>query len=217
MKSDRREFLLAAGVYGAAVAASVAVPLRAIAADDEKMDKEADAEISAPEDLMREHGVLDRILLVYEEGLRRMRSKENVPPDAFHRPAALVRSFVEDYHEQLEETFIFPRFEKGNELVELVGVLRRQHAAGRRLTDIVLRNAVKDAFTSEESRQAVTGACRSFIRMYRPHAAREDTVLFPALYGLLGGKTVKELGEQFEEQEHRRFGEGGFHKAVEEV
>lgn len=215
MKSDRRGFLLAAGAYGVAMVA--AAPLKVIGADDKEMDNENETEISAPEDLMREHGVLDRILLIYEEGLRMLQVKEEVPPEVFHEPAALVRSFVEDYHEKLEETFIFPRFEKGNELVELVGVLRRQHAAGRRLTDVVLHNAVRDSFTSEESRQAVTRSCRSFIWMYRPHAAREDTVLFPALYGLLGGKTVRELGEQFEEQEHRLFGEEGFHKAVGEV
>src|SRR6186997_713716 len=29
--------------------------------------------------------------------------------------------------------------------------------------------------------QSLAGALRSFVRMYRPHEAREDTVLFPAL------------------------------------
>ena len=54
---------------------------------------------------MREHGVLNRILLIYEEGLRRLRDKEEVTPDVFHKPAMLVRKFVEDYHEKLEEHF----------------------------------------------------------------------------------------------------------------
>jgi hypothetical protein len=53
--------------------------------------------------------------------------------------------------------------------------------------------------------------------MYRPHAAREDTVLFPALRALVPGKEYAELGEQFEEKEHALFGEGGFHGIVEEV
>ena len=42
-----------------------------------------------------------------------------------------MREFVEDYHEKLEEDFLFPEFEKRNELVPLVKVLREQHAAGR--------------------------------------------------------------------------------------
>jgi hemerythrin-like domain-containing protein len=62
-----------------------------------------------------------------------------------------------------------------------------------------------------------TGSCEAFVRMYRPHAAREDTVLFPALYTVMAAEQVKVLGEQFEEEEHRRFGEHGFERAVEQV
>jgi hypothetical protein len=58
---------------------------------------------------------------------------------------------------------------------------------------------------------------RSFVRMYAPHAAREDTVLFPAFRGVIGGSAYRELGEQFEDQEHARFGEHGFENAVAEV
>lgn len=47
-------------------------------------------------------------------------------PDVFLRPAMLVRKFVEDYHEKLEEKFIFPEFEKTKKLVDLVKVLREQ-------------------------------------------------------------------------------------------
>ena len=76
---------------------SVAPSLAALA-DDKKDDKKGqpEEEVGAAEDLMREHGVLNRILLVYEEGLRRLRTKEEVTPDGFHKPATLVRKFVED-------------------------------------------------------------------------------------------------------------------------
>lgn len=173
--------------------------------------------MGAAEDLMREHGVLNRILLLYEEGLRRLRAKEDVPPDVFHKPATLVRTFVEDYHEKLEENFIFPAFEKQKKLVELVAVLREQHRAGRRVTDVILRHAVADQFRKEDARQKVVRSCRAFIRMYRPHEAREDTVLFPALHKILSGKQLKELGEQFEKEEDRLFGEEGFEKTVAQV
>src|SRR5947208_13808815 len=85
------------------------VPGLAVARADEK---KAEEEVTATEDLMREHGVLNRALLVYEEGLRRLRAKEEVPPEVFHRTATLVKTFVEDYHEKLEENFLFPEFEK---------------------------------------------------------------------------------------------------------
>jgi hypothetical protein len=53
--------------------------------------------------------------------------------------------------------------------------------------------------------------------MYRPHSAREDTILFPALREIVSAAELAELGEQFEEIEHQRFGEGGFSTVVEEV
>ena len=56
-----------------------------------------------------------------------------------------------------------------------------------------------------------------FIRMYRPHEAREDTVLFPSLHKIVPAKRLKELGEQFEKEEDRLFGEEGLEKTVDQV
>ena len=100
--------------------------------------------------------------------------------------------------------------------VELVTVLRQQHASGRKLTAEVLQIATKERLAKAGPREQLTRACAAFIRMYRPHEAREDTVLFPALYKVVGAKEVKELGARFEE-EYRLFGEEGFEKTVAEV
>ena len=51
---------------------------------------------------MREHGVLKRVLLVYEEAIRRIDAKQDVPPEAV-RNGDIIRTFIEDYHEKLEE------------------------------------------------------------------------------------------------------------------
>jgi hemerythrin-like domain-containing protein len=183
---------------------------------DDKKEK-PEEEVGATEDLMREHGVLNRILLIYEEGLRRLRVKEEVTPEVFHSCATLVRKFVEDYHEKLEENFIFPEFEKKNKLVDLVKVLRTQHQAGRAVTDVILRNTVADRFRKEEPRKELIASVHAFIRMYRPHEAREDTVLFPAIHQILPAKQIKDLGEQFEKEEDKLFGDEGFEKTVDQV
>src|SRR5205814_2393637 len=106
--------------------------------------------------------------------------------------------FVEDYHERLEENFIFPAFEKKGRLADLVKTLRKQHEAGRGLTDVILREAAADRFNKDKGHDALIATCTAFIRMYRPHEAREDTVLFPALRTVLPAKEIKDLGEQFE-------------------
>lgn len=64
---------------------------------------------------------------------------------------------------------------------------------------------------------AGAGALAGFIRMYRPHEAREETVLFPALREIVAGKDLDALGERFEEREHRLFGDRGFEGMVQRV
>jgi hemerythrin-like domain-containing protein len=203
--SNRRQFLLAT--------ATLSVPA-VVFADEPKKEEE---DVGATEDLMREHGVLNRILLIYEEGLRRLRSREAVPPAVFREAANLVRKFVEDYHEKLEENFIFPEFEKHKKLTDLVKVLKQQHDAGRGQTDVILRDAADDRFLKEDARRELVESCQLFIRMYRPHEAREDTVLFPALHKIMSAKQLKDLGERFEKEEDRLFGDEGFEKNVDKV
>lgn len=218
MNNDRRSFLKVTTAFGVGVIASSRYGLRGEEKKNmQDQNEHAEEAISATEDLMREHGVLNRVLLVYQEGLRRLRSNEEVPPEVFHATASLVRKFVEDYHEKLEETYIFPEFEKQKKLTDLVATLRTQHQAGRKVTDVILRNAVADRFAKVDARQEIIRSCEAFIRMYRPHEAREDTVLFPALRKIVPAKRIDELGEQFEEQEHRFFGEEGFDRTVEQV
>jgi len=82
-------------------------------------DKDKEPEVSATEDLMREHGVIRRALLVYFEAVPKLRAKSStVDPAALHQTAQLFRTFGEDYHERmLEEQHIFPLIRKqGGEL-----------------------------------------------------------------------------------------------------
>lgn len=161
---------------------------------------------------MQEHGVLERILLVYEEAAARADRGAPLDTTALAGAAGIVRRFVEEYHERLEEDFVFPKLETARREAELVGVLRRQHARGREVTGEILQR-VQTGRTSVELARALRG----FSRMYRPHAAREDTVLFPAFRSVIGGAAYRELGERFEEEEHRRFGEQGFEGVVREI
>src|SRR5207237_10114869 len=100
---------------------------------------------------------------------------------------------------------------------ELGAVLRKQHQAGRVVTDVVLRVADGDAFRKEDGRKDLVSAVEAFIRMYRPHETREDTVLFPALHKILSEKEMDALGDQFEKEEDRLFGDEGFEKTVDQV
>ena len=179
--------------------------------------EEAEEEISPAEDLMREHGLLGRVLLVYEEGVRRIEAGEDLPPDVLVQSAGIVRRFIEDYHEKLEEEFIFPRFEKAGRLAGLVSTLKAQHAAGRDVTGMIQQIGTATALRDKSSSGNLVIAIRSFVRMYRPHAAREDTVLFPALHEIVSPQEYGALGEAFEDRERKLFGQDGFESMVDVV
>lgn len=174
-------------------------------------------EVSPAEDLMREHGVLKRVLLIYGEAHRRLQSGREIPPQALADAAGVIRTFIEDYHEKLEEEFLFPRFRKAGVHVDLVETLTQQHLAGRRLTDQTMRLATPQAMRSADDRGALDVALQTFVRMYEPHEAREDTVLFPALRRIVSASEYDALGEDFEDKEHALFGDDGFESMVDRV
>jgi hemerythrin-like domain-containing protein len=207
-----RRSLLAATL--ASAAAPLAIGVGKLAA---QKALDPDAGVTAPEDLMKEHGVLNRCLLLYEEGLRRIQAGQPVSADVFAQTARMIQKFVEQYHEKNEEQYIFPVFEKANKLMDLVNTLKTQHAAGRKVTENILALAQPAAFAVPARRTQLVAECRSFIRMYRPHESREDTVLFPALRTLLTPKQVESLGERMEEDEHKVLGDEGFERSVDQV
>jgi hemerythrin-like domain-containing protein len=160
---------------------------------------------------MQEHGVLERVLLVYEEAARRIEGARAVDLAVVGAAAGLVQRFVEGYHERQEEEVVFPRLEEARREVELVKLLRLQHQRGRAVTADIVR------LCTQPAGQPLTAAIAAFSRMYRPHAAREDTVLIPAFRELVGDPAYRELGESLEEREHAVLGPAGFEGAVAEV
>ncbi len=184
-----------------------------------KEGKKKDEEVTATEDLMREHGVLRRALLVYLETIRKLSGKtSSVVPEMLQRTAKLFRSFGEDYHEKkLEEAYIFPVIKKGGGSTSaLTDILLGQHQRGREITDYIL--AVTQGGKLDPKNEApLAKTLRSFVLMYQNHTAREDTIIFPEWKKALTAKEYREMGEKFEDIEHQQFGEDGFDKAVREM
>jgi hemerythrin-like domain-containing protein len=217
MQESRRNFLRQSSIAGAGLIA----PILAAAQQKPGLEKDqakGDEEISPAEDLMREHGVLNRILLIYDEHLRMLATKRPFDGSVLVNAADIVRHFVEDYHEKLEEDFLFPRFRKAGKLVGLVDTLQTQHKAGRDLTAKIreLAGVASFRYVSDEG-EKLSDALRAFLRMYRPHEAREDTVLFPAFRTIVSQHEYGALGDDFEKKEDELFGDEGFFKVVDQV
>jgi hypothetical protein len=56
----------------------------------------------------------------------------------------------------------------------------------------------------------VAAALTAFVRMYEPHEAREDTVIYPAFRALVPATEIVELGRHFADLERQQFGRDGF-------
>jgi hemerythrin-like domain-containing protein len=220
--TNRRTFFALAGALVATSHASVRAQPEAAGhkhtppSPHEKHEKEED--VGAVEDLMREHGVIRRVLVIYREAATRLRGKAGaLPPDALRNAASLLRAFGEDYHErQLEEVSIFPALiKRGGPLAATVNTLTAQHQRGREITEYVI--GVTDKSIGAQTAEPLARTLEAFARMYEAHAALEDTIVFPAWKKLLTPKGVEEMGERFEEIEHKAFGKDGFEAAVDQV
>jgi hemerythrin-like domain-containing protein len=182
--------------------------------DENKMG----GEVTATEDLMREHGVLRRALLVYSAAAVKLRANPStIPPDALQKTAKLFRAFGEEYHEKkLEEAYIFPLVKKvGGPAATYPDILVAQHNRGREITDYIIR--VTQGRLTATNAEPLGKTLEAFVLMYRNHAAREDTIIFPAWKGTLTGKQLDEINDKFEDIEHEQFGEDGFEDAVKQI
>src|SRR5436309_2067003 len=91
LDSTRRGFAFA-GAAGLVTLGGLWAPASAAEQRNRKSKKtsgasheEAEESVTPPEDLMREHGVLDRVLLVYEAAMRKFDAREDFDPAVITR------------------------------------------------------------------------------------------------------------------------------------
>src|SRR3954464_6436602 len=102
--TTRRNFLHVTSITGTGLLVA-GVGCATLSGEKHKEPTKPEEDVSPAEDLMREHGVLKRMLLVYEESIRRIDANQDLPPDPVLDAAKIVHDFVENYHEKLEEDF----------------------------------------------------------------------------------------------------------------
>jgi hemerythrin-like domain-containing protein len=204
---SRRQFVLGIGASSLGLIVSCGIKV-----EDNK-------EVTAVEDLMREHGVLRRALFIYSETAERLRKDpSSIPLGELEKTARLFQAFGEDYHEKkLEEAHIFPAVLKaGGEAAGYPGILIEQHRRGREITKYIL-TMTQGGKLGADSAKKLAYTLDSLVRMYRPHASREDTVVFPSWKGVLSAQQLDEMNDRFEDIEHQQFGKDGFENAVRQI
>jgi hemerythrin-like domain-containing protein len=132
---------------------------------------------------------------------------------------SIVQNFIENYHEKLEEEFIFPKFNKfTSKYRSLVKTLEQQHNIGRKLTARIKEIALHDdIFNKPAYKMQLLALLKAYTSMFRVHTSREDTELFPRVRSLMPAYQFATLSRIFEEREVEHFGKKGFQLMIDRV
>jgi hemerythrin-like domain-containing protein len=197
----RRALLTGAAATAGLVLGGGSVQLAHAVSDDQA----APPNIPSPgEELMVEHGVLKRLLLCYEAMRQRIEDRQSLNPGVVGDAAQIISDYVESFHEGLEEAYVFPRVAPIQPA--LIRTLLVQHDHGRHLT-AAIQDLAGTALTAPATRTALAAHLSAFARMYAPHEAWEDTVVYPTLRQVTPQRTIDQLAERFHDLEARQYGD----------
>ncbi len=172
---------------------------------------------TAIELLGEQHGILRRAISILEEIKGGMDARMDLPPDIIVGTVEVVRRIVVDHHQKMEDKYIYPVLDSAKKMGGLVGVLREQHEAGAQMTEILGKLAADFSEKDLEKRRTMQNAIHRFSRMYRAHADREETLLFPALRQVVAPRALAKLNDAFSRDDLQLFGQNGFDEAVQKL
>ncbi len=150
------------------------------------------------------------MLLCYREMTAQVQAGGPLDAQDLHDAALIIHDYIEGFHEGLEEGYVFPRLVRAGRLAGTVTTLLVQHARGRVITQFLLGQATARGVASPGTRARIAAAMQAFDRMYEPHEAREDTVVFPAFRQIVPASELAGLGQHFAGLEHQQFGTDEF-------
>lgn len=169
------------------------------------------------EDLMEEHSILRRALLIYEECMRRMNINEDFDPNLLVETTNVIKVIIIFHHALLEHEYIFPRFREADKYVEMCDILTDQHGAAGEQEELILKYANRDSINNPEEKEILINALKRSIRVFRPHIDREDTEMFPEFKTVVTPYEFYELGKKFKEIEYQKWGESGHRQMVDKI
>lgn len=166
------------------------------------------------ENLMKEHGVLMRILDIYDKVVSDAASGKAFNASAINRTAEICRVYIGKHHDACEERYIFPKFREANYIIEIVAELHKQHIVALTITDRMLALSSINGILDNKCLQTLQNLCTAISRMYRPHMAWEQTIVFPVFYDIVSMDYVRSIQKEMEAEERKMLGDTGFRGLV---
>jgi hemerythrin-like domain-containing protein len=173
--------------------------------------------ISPTEILSREHAIMERLMIVLESSIARIADGEEIDLFPVNHAAITIKEFGADHHMVDEEQFIFPKLREAGTMDRLVDTLELQHDKGReiigRIIDLTRAGHIDDLGRLNE----LASLCMSFVIMYRPHAAWEETVVFPALYDIATENYIDNINLRMHDEERAIMSDPGLRRLMDNL
>jgi hemerythrin-like domain-containing protein len=169
------------------------------------------------EDLMVQHSVLRRALLIYEECIRRLTNNEELDPALIADTTDVIDKVIINLHAPLERAYIFPMYEKSEKYSKMAQILDDQHNAAGGIEKEILKYSNREFLANPDNKNELINFFRKAIRVFRPHIDREDTEMFPDFKDFISVEEYYALGDKFIGLEEKKFGERGLRAMVDKI
>ena len=169
--------------------------------------------ISPVQDLMLEHGILRRILLIYRHFIKNLNQGDTPNLPLLFRAVQMVHFFIENYHEKIEEMYLFPAFKKSGLEKSLIDELENEHEMGRSITSELLEQLSQ----SDPDLNWTVSKLTKYVDFYEKHSAEEDTIIFPQFPELVSKVEYRNLAKLMESSEETILGKDGVEGLLMEI
>jgi hemerythrin-like domain-containing protein len=148
-----------------------------------------------------EHRSIAAILHGMEYLVERIRTrKAKVNPRVFSAMIYYLDTFSERMHHPKEDHFLFRAMRsRGSEAAAVVADLEKEHAAGGDALRRLEQSLVRYEEGGDREFPAFAEAVAKFVREYRDHMHKEETIAFPLAQRLLSASDWQAIDRAFEE------------------
>lgn len=162
--------------------------------------------LTVAEYLYKNHGLLNRMILIYEELIRRLKNNIRIGNKIVYYTAYIIKNYVENYH-KTNKIYIYPLLRTNNIEIEIIDELANLHKINKQLINHILKISEND-FISDKNE--LIFYMQQYIKISRYHTSREDTVIFPKFINLLDNETMIDYSWLFDEKQNEYLGLNGF-------
>jgi indolepyruvate ferredoxin oxidoreductase, beta subunit len=173
------------------------------------------------EELRQEHGAVMKVFSILQEISGKLEKRESQALDAFRRVLEFLQVFVDQCHHAKEEEFLFPALKKAQSRNRsLIEELVSEHEQGRIMIRAMKASVGENNRKQDASLGALVGTIEEYLRIFRNHIRKENSLLFPEARDLLPAINQERMSLEFQKLEQERIGEGrhqSFHRMIEEL